>query len=181
MSTLQTPGVYVFEVPPASSPITGVGTSTAAFLGIANIQDTAMPETPASPLVFNTGTITYTQAPTPTVTLTGASWPDMPRIGEVTLTINNHSYPVASRQSATVLTLLSDAGKNPGSVLPALTKFTMTLPLRYTQAAAGIPQLVTNWGEFKQYFGDFTAPTTGTTAAPGNIFLAHAVYGFFNN
>ncbi len=46
------------------------------------------------------------------------------------------------------------------------------IPLPYTVASAGEPQLVTSWGAFKNYFGDFQE---------GNKTLAHAVYGFFNN
>ena len=42
----------------------------------------------------------------------------------------------------------------------------------YTQAAAKSPQPLNNWAEFKQKFGDFQAE---------NQYLAHAVYGFFNN
>ncbi len=43
---------------------------------------------------------------------------------------------------------------------------------RYQLAAAGDPQLVTDWGQFKNRFGDLQE---------GNKLLAHAVYGFFNN
>jgi phage tail sheath protein FI len=46
------------------------------------------------------------------------------------------------------------------------------VPLPYTVAPAGIPQLVTSWEQFKNKFGDFQ---------PGNSRLAHAVYGFLNN
>ena len=42
----------------------------------------------------------------------------------------------------------------------------------YQVAAAGTPQLTTNWEEFKSCFGDLQE---------GNHTLAHAVYGFFNN
>jgi phage tail sheath protein FI len=42
----------------------------------------------------------------------------------------------------------------------------------YQQVAAKNPQPINNWEEFKQKFGDL---------AEGNQYLAHAVYGFFNN
>lgn len=42
----------------------------------------------------------------------------------------------------------------------------------YTQASALSPQPINNWEEFRQKFGDFQA---------ANEYLAHAVYGFFNN
>jgi uncharacterized protein len=43
---------------------------------------------------------------------------------------------------------------------------------RYTVAAAGAPQLITSWEQFKNTFGDFQA---------GTQTLAHAIYGYFNN
>jgi hypothetical protein len=46
------------------------------------------------------------------------------------------------------------------------------IPVPYTVADAGAPQLVTSWAQFKTKLGDFQA---------GNLTLAHAVYGFFNN
>jgi len=43
---------------------------------------------------------------------------------------------------------------------------------RYIVAPLNEPRLVTNWEQFKTQFGDFQT---------GNLTLAHAVYGFFNN
>jgi phage tail sheath protein FI len=48
----------------------------------------------------------------------------------------------------------------------------VTMPPGMTVAPAGVPKLVTNWEEFKNQFGDFQ---------PGNLRLAIAVFGFFNN
>lgn len=45
-------------------------------------------------------------------------------------------------------------------------------PVRYTVAAAGVPQPINSWTEFVQTFGDIQA---------GNDVLAQAVYGFYNN
>ncbi len=42
----------------------------------------------------------------------------------------------------------------------------------YQLAKAGVPQLVTSWDGFKAAFGNIQV---------GNLALAHAVYGFFNN
>ena len=42
----------------------------------------------------------------------------------------------------------------------------------YVVAPANVPQVVTNWDQFKNKFGDFQ---------DGNKVLAHALYGFFNN
>ena len=46
------------------------------------------------------------------------------------------------------------------------------IPIPYDVAVAGEAQLITNWEEFKNKFGDIQV---------GNEMLAHAVYGFFNN
>jgi len=48
----------------------------------------------------------------------------------------------------------------------------VTMPPGGTVAVAGTPTLCTNWEEFKNHFGDFQ---------PGNLRLALAVFGFFNN
>ncbi len=48
----------------------------------------------------------------------------------------------------------------------------------YVQANAKEPKPINNWEEFKQNFGDFAETKA---ADPGNQYLAHAVYGFFNN
>ncbi len=44
--------------------------------------------------------------------------------------------------------------------------------VHYSQAAAKSPQPLNGWEEFRQKFGDFQA---------ANEYLAHGVYGFFNN
>jgi phage tail sheath protein FI len=167
MATLLTPGVYVIEVPPTARPITGVGTSTAAFFGVANVAPKDMPEKPSSPRRFSDGTVAYTNN-NRQVALTGAAWPQIPT--DATITINGVPYPVESRTSDTVLVL--PTGKNPGADVAAGAKYELAVVDRYVQGDAGKPYLITSWEEFKQHFGDFNS---------GNLYLAHAVYGFFNN
>ena len=168
MSVLQTPGVYVFEIPPTAMPIAGVGTSTAAFLGIGDVAPSDMPETPASPKVVSAGTITYVQA-TRTVTLTGATFPKIP--ADATLTINGQSYSVPSQSTDGASLVLSDK-KTPGADITTATAYQLAIALRYPQVDPGKAVLVTNWTQFKQNFGDINT---------GNQYLAQAVYGFFNN
>jgi phage tail sheath protein FI len=55
---------------------------------------------------------------------------------------------------------------------PVLDSLGDPIPIPYDVAPAGEPQLVTSWEQFKNKFGDFQA---------GNVTLAHAVYGFYNN
>ena len=104
------PGVYVEEVPSGIKPISGVGTSTAGFVGVV-ADDVTMPAVPGR---FQRG-----------------------QDGAVTL----------------------DADGRP-------------VPERYPVAPALTPQLVTSWEGWRTRFGDIQA---------GNLVLAHAVYGFFNN
>jgi uncharacterized protein len=100
MPTYSWPGVYVEEVPSAVKPIAGVGTSTAAFIGVS-------------------------------ADITGA-WDPAAKAG-----------------------MPAQVAGGP-----------------YTQAAAITPQPLNGWTDFTQKFGDIQT---------GNQYLAHAVYGFFNN
>ena len=59
-----------------------------------------------------------------------------------------------------------------GKDVPELDNNGNPVPLPYTLAAVNTPQLITSWPQFKNTFGDFQE---------GNLILAHAVYGFFNN
>jgi hypothetical protein len=54
----------------------------------------------------------------------------------------------------------------------AYTTATITIVPHFAAAPVGTPVLLTGWEDFKNNFGDFQA---------GNLILAHAVYGFFNN
>lgn len=55
---------------------------------------------------------------------------------------------------------------------PVLDSLGNPIPIPYSVAPAGEPQLITSWEQFKNKFGDFQS---------GNNTLAHAVYGFYNN
>lgn len=168
MSAPQTPGVYVVEVPPAARPITGVGTSTAAFVGIAGVDPAAMPELPSGPTVFRAGNLKYTHQ-NRSAELAGGKWPVNVPAGSK-LAINGTEYKVDKRTDETHL-LLSDESR-PGEDIAATSDFVLTIVNRYLQADKGVPQLVTSWAEFTTKFGTFTQ---------GNEYLAHAVFGFFNN
>ena len=61
---------------------------------------------------------------------------------------------------------------DPNTHQPVLGADGKPIPIPYTVATSGEPQLVTSWESFKTKFGDFQA---------GNLTLAHALYGFFNN
>ncbi len=96
------PGVYVEEIP-GTPPIAGVGTSTAAFIGV----------------------------------------------------VDENAINPAPDSSPFQMPLKPDSDTD-----------------RFDLAAINEPKLITNWGQFKNNFGDFHT---------GNRTLAHAAYGFFNN
>jgi phage tail sheath protein FI len=186
MAVLQSPGVYVFEIPPTAAPIAGVGTSTAAFLGVGADNALAMPETPASPQTYSAGNITYTQTnPDRTVKLAGdgAKFPDISVgapltingvqyvVAGATITINGVPYAVDTR-AADGLSLTLKSDKTPGANITTPSSYQLSYAIRYKQVDALKPVLVTNWTEFKQSFGEI---------ATSNQYLAQTVYGFFNN
>ena len=64
-------------------------------------------------------------------------------------------------------------GDGKAFAMPVLPGKAGTVPADFYQLAPlDTPQLVTSWEQFKTKFGDFHT---------GNLTLAHAVYGFFNN
>ncbi|MBZ0309034.1 MAG: phage tail sheath subtilisin-like domain-containing protein, partial [Anaerolineae bacterium] len=70
---------------------------------------------------------------------------------------------------STVTNPAAPAGNGKAFEMPFLPGSTTT---RYTLTPVNQVELVTNWEQFKNKFGDFHT---------GNLTLAHAVYGFFNN
>ena len=55
---------------------------------------------------------------------------------------------------------------------PILDSLGEPIPIPFDVVPAAEPRLITSWEQFKNKFGDFLS---------GNLTLAHAVYGFFNN
>lgn len=89
--------------------------------------------------------------------------------------VSSGAQPIAGVGTSTAgfVGLVSNAvsmPEQPGKILMD-TKGNIT-PVRYNLAAANEPQLITSWENFKNRFGDIQS---------GNLILAHAVYGFFNN
>jgi phage tail sheath protein FI len=174
-----TPGVYVEVIPPKAEPISGVATTTAAFIGYSDdIQDpTTMPAKPGAPLTFSTGTVTVAAG---VATLAGAPrWPALAAGG--TLQYSGGNYTVATRTSDTTLTL-SATPKPPDATAPV--PFTLSYPDHYPQVAANKFVLVTDWLGFIHQFGDFQPPPSSglsPTTYPQSNYLAHAIYGFFTN
>jgi len=154
------PGVYVQEVPSAVKPIAGVSTSTAAFIGV-------VPDALDQPLAKMTNVVIATGDGTATV----FNLPAYP--------INTASSQVKESAGGATATLKNDTTKSVATATFATapakgSKITATVMPSFAAVAAGTPKLVTNFGEFKKFFGDFSSDQK-------HSYLAQAVYGFFNN
>jgi phage tail sheath protein FI len=162
MPTYLSPGVYVEEAPSAIKPIAGVGASTAGFIGI-------VPDTLDQPL----GRLT--NAAIAKADNTGKKVFDLP-IFPVNTTASKIKV---NGVDATGVTITNDNTKNISQVTFATAPAANDeitgdlLPISMT-VGAGVAKLCANFNEFKKFFGDFAGDVN-------HNYLAHAVYGFFNN
>lgn len=165
-NTYFSPGVYVEEVSSGSSPIAGVGTSTAGLIGVIPIKD-------------STTVQVYTF---------GKTEGENVGIGDGQKTVFNLNQHPASNQTGTFKVKVSGT-ENPEATIiydenntKSQVKFTsapskdaiITVDYELTSVPAEEVKLCTNFGEFKKFFGDFSEDS-------GQNILAHAVYGFFRN
>jgi len=162
MATYLSPGVYVEEVPSAVKAIAGVGTSTAGFIGIVPntltipveaIQDEAIGTGDGADTTFDLKRFpAQTTAGTFQIRVNGAP---------VAATLSNG----ATATTATLAAAPANGAKVTANYLVAST---------FTPVAAGVVKLITNFTEYKNFFGDFSTDA-------GHRNLTHAVFGFFNN
>jgi hypothetical protein len=156
------PGVYVEELPSAVKPIAGVGTSTAAFIGI-------LPDTITLPLDRVVGELVgVVGEPAQPLKLRY-----QPAPGTVEVTVNSKSFdaggkPFAATVAAQVLTITPAPKKG-----DAVTASYLVIETR-APAPALEPVPCTSYGDFERAFG-------GLTDVSRQNILAHAVYGFFAN
>jgi phage tail sheath protein FI len=161
--TYLAPGVYVQEVPSSAAPIAGVSTSTAGFVGIVpdRLDLTAIVDEPVG--VSDGTTTTYTLRNYPVDIATGLEV--MVAGTAAPATAQNDDADGVSK--VTLATAPAAGQKITASYLP-----------QFQVVGADTPQLCTTWGDFVKSFGDFT---TDPNSALEHRWLAHAVYGFFNN
>lgn len=165
MATYLSPGVYVEEVPSGIQVIAGVGTSTAGFIGVCEDQVSVAMNAPVKGESLGQGTGSKK-------TFDLAVEPALEAAGTYTIYVNGEAATgvVISHTAAGNARAVFDDAPDQGAVITA----------DYQPAAvvatppAGEAVLVTNFTEFKDHFGDFSAQAGQNT-------LAHAVYGFFNN
>jgi uncharacterized protein len=166
MAQYLSPGVYVEEVPSAVQAIEGVGTSTAAFIGM-------VPNTVDMPRRIN-GEQHFPETPpaAPANTYTLLHSPVATDAGTFEVWVGGQLDPGATLANAAGTSTVRTTLANPQGravVVNYLYKEVFTIP-----AAPGVPKQCTNFTEFKKFFGDFSL-------TPAQNTLAHAVYGFFNN
>lgn len=158
------PGVYVEEVPSGIAPIAGVGTSTAGFVG-------AMPGT----VIVPSGVpVTGEEIGTADGTKTEFDLDNYPVVTKA------GTYQIRVGGKPAIATLANDVAATKSKVVFASAPANGAviagdyLKTAFQPIAANTPKLCTNFGEFKSNFGDFSENS-------GQNYLAHAVYGFFNN
>ncbi len=158
------PGVYVEEVPSAVKAIAGVGTSTAGFVGVVPNTITYQRVLNEAVGVGNGTDKVFRLARTPVQTTDAAV---RVKGADVTTGVKVTNEDGGSSQ-APFSQVVFDTAPEAGAAISV--SYTPT----FTPADAGAVKLCTNFTEFKKFFGDFS-PNAGQS------YLAHAVYGFFNN
>ncbi|MGB7439669.1 MAG: phage tail sheath subtilisin-like domain-containing protein [Coleofasciculaceae cyanobacterium] len=191
MPTYLSPGVYVEEISSGSAPITGVGTSVAAFIGTVNANasssnDTNTPSiksvgSAASPVDIGEGKggnqKNYSLPPGDyPVVSNGGTYGFFVDGNPVELDEQN---PITNNDTDKYATVkfkeTIDAGLKITGYYQVEIPFTPN-PIATNIAQQGEIKLCTNFSEFSKFFGDFSSD-----APVGQNILAHAVYGFFRN
>ncbi|QLE58017.1 phage tail sheath subtilisin-like domain-containing protein [Nostoc sp. TCL26-01] len=186
MPTYFSPGVYVEEIATGSAPIVGVGTSIAAFIG--TIKANAWSSTKSvgistSPVEIGEGKGGNQK----NYQLLSGNYPLVTTAGTYGFFVGGNLVSLDETNPITN----NDADKSVTikfkEAIPSGEKITGYYQVQTSAsttgddsdiAQAGEIKLITNFSEFKKFFGDFLPPTGDTQ---GQNTLAHAVYGFFRN
>ncbi|MGG6297728.1 phage tail sheath family protein [Leptolyngbya sp. AN02str] len=196
MPPYSSPGVYVEEIASGSSPIVGVGTSTAGFIGVLNLSKTPATESPqpSEKILLKQGGSAVVSSGSAANDRKSFTFDIEEPLGKVSKGYNFFSRPVADADSPTAAftdlkggnVTLSENSENSATVTFAegVSKnhqlfATYTPPAEADKPvpsnnASGLEQvkLCTNFTEFTVAFAN--------AMKPGN-YLADAIYGFFRN
>lgn len=164
MAVYTAPGVYIEELPPSSSPITGVSLSTAAFIGIV----------PVVPFTYDT-TKSPATITAPPATGTTATANLLIPVGLKSITTSSATPPVTTRNYVALPLLLptDQLVRHYTSYIQFTKDFgdqfaDMTVPGTITVADTN-------------FFSATSVPTSLKVALDGWRALARAVHGFFSN
>jgi Bacteriophage tail sheath protein len=156
------PGVYVEEIPSALQAIAGVSTSTAVFIGLSpDSVEIPKPNPKYDPTKVPTAESAAAAAASAAASTSSRRSRSSPS-GEGS-TEPGEGSGTSDTQPSTVSPAAAEATNSP--------YVTETFALL---APAGEPRLITNFGEFRRLFGDFSTDE-------GHNRLVHAVFAFFNN
>ena len=193
MANYLAPGVYVEEIPSAQQPIAGVGTNTAAFIGI-------VPDKIQYP-VLNKKYI----PPMPEDTSSEVSDPNRQKIGQLNGQIEKKNDEIGKkREELKKQGIKADEKKEINDKIDALAKEVRELNVDINklkpQSSTGnqdnkpytletfnvevkpcVTKLCTNFTEYKKYFGPFSADVSNPQQHGTHRTLTHAVNGFFIN
>ena len=188
-TTYLAPGVYVEEVKSDSSPIAGVGTSTAGFIGLIDVTKDGV-NWPTG--IIDDGNYYYTtqineervgSADGKKKEFKLSSYPvyadDKPEELTGKMGTTDLNFEIDNReeikQSFLVLTDNPTPGPPPNEPLANPADFVITVNYKIGKfTEVNKVRLCTNYREFTNFFGSFST-------LKGQNALAHAVYGFFNN
>ncbi len=171
MAPYLSPGVYVEEVPPLARPIAGVGTSTAGFIGV--IPDTIVVPTGTKKVPnanAGKGKKDTTDYPLPAGTYPVALTPGSFQVRVDGQVVANASLKNDDQQKASSVSFT----EAPAQGTQINVDFVSFVAQNFKPVEAGKVQLCTTFADFTKSFGDFSQDE-------GQQFLAHAVFGFFNN
>ncbi|GAX37264.1 phage tail sheath family protein [Nodularia sp. NIES-3585] len=211
MPTYLSPGVYVEEIASGSAPITGVGTSIAAFIG--TITTTSAVTNQINPSESSrVETVSVNQSnqtgegkkkfelPKPTNLQDGEKLEYIENSAEFSVDGNKRtSFEVTVEDNTPFVSFTTEVpNSNPitGSFQITITSTISNSPTTAPELSTynfkevagekngigksvseGEIKLITNFSEFKKFFGDFL----DVQENQGQNTLAHAVYGFFRN
>jgi uncharacterized protein len=205
----QAPGVYVEEVPSAQKPIAGVGTNTAAFIGIVEDEIKYPVINHQYDPVEAKKAVAGADLHKPELDRLEAQKRDLEsgkadadqRLSDIKDNLGKADVKPKEKQDLEkkqaeaekeVETLKAEINKVKGRIAelgkaPAVDKGAAKpyhLKTFKLLAEPGIPKFCTNFREYRDRFGDFSADdenSPGKALHPGHRALTHAVYGFFQN
>jgi hypothetical protein len=154
---MDSPGVYVLEVASGSAPIAGVGTGTAAFIGV-------LPDAVQQPEVVQV--LGYGDGSRKTFVLGSAFAPSSVRVAVDGAELPSDHVEADAENRAVVLTDAPVSGA----------RVSVTYrPPDFAAPDPGKPLLCTTWADYARTFGGFG------TGGDSEAWLPWAVYGFFAN
>jgi uncharacterized protein len=153
LASYQSPGVYVKEVDSGIKVISGVSTSTAAFIGV--LTDASKTDQTID-------------------TFKGDGKKKSFELTKIPAKTDAASFSVKIGDTAQQGAAIKTSNQKNTLELTSAPDVDSIITIEYVISVSPVPVLCTNFGEFKKNFFDFSSDIEKNT-------VAHAVFGFFNN